>query len=394
MRILFLDWNCFNGEATKKAMKEQGHVVLPFFHKKYDALESDDFCECFEKFVKKNRPSVIFSYNYFPLVAQCCHDKNLPYVSVVYDNPAVYLYSYTLMYPTNHIYIFDSKWVREFNAGGLSNVHYITLPADTGRLPRLEAVSEKKNACDISFVGALYNEQHNFYERMEKNLSERMKGFLEGLMDAQMLVYGSDLIKPVIRGDVLDEIRKALPVYPEHDFVEPDNYRVLKYVIGRKLTSKERIHYLTALGSKYKINLYTLDDTASIPGVVNHGTADYIDVMPFVFNQSRINLNITLRSIDTGIPQRCMDIMGCGGFLLSNYQEDFFLDAVTEDGSAAFVPGVDYDFYSSSEELLDKVGYYLSHEDERARIARNGYEKVKKYYSIDKFLHLVLDEFV
>lgn len=394
MRILFLDWNCFNGEATKKAMKGQGHVVLPFFHKKYDALESYDFCECFEKFVKENRPSVIFSYNYFPLVAQCCHDKNLPYVSVVYDNPAVYLYSYTLMYPTNHVYIFDSKWVREFNAGGLSNVHYITLPADTGRLSRLEACSEKKYACDISFVGALYNEQHNFYERMEKNLSERMKGFLEGLMDAQMLVYGSDLIKPVIKGDILAEIRKALPVYPDSNSVEPDNYRVLKYVIGRKLTSKERIRYLTALGTRYKIDLYTLDDNASIPGVVNHGTADYIDVMPFVFNQSRINLNITLRSIDTGIPQRCMDIMGCGGFLLSNYQEDFFLDAVTEDGSAAFMPGVDYDFYSSSEELLDKAGYYLSHEDERARIARNGYEKVKKYYSIDKFLHRVLDEFV
>lgn len=394
MRILFLDWNCFNGEATKKAMKEQGHVVLPFFHKKYDALESDEFCECFEKYVKENRPSVIFSYNYFPLVAQCCHDKNLPYVSVVYDNPAVYLYSYTLMYPTNHVYIFDSKWVREFNAGGLSNVHYITLPADTERLPRLEASSEKKYACDISFVGALYNEQHNFYDRMKGNLSERMEGFLEGLMDAQMLVYGSDLIGPVIRGDVLDEIRKALPVYPERGFVEPDNYRVLKYVIGRKLTSKERIRYLTALGDKYKIDLYTLDDSASIPGVINHGTADYIDVMPFVFNQSRINLNITLRSIDTGIPQRCMDIMGCGGFLLSNYQADFFLDAVTEDGSAAFAPGVDFDFYSSSEELLDKVGYYLSHEDERAQIARNGYEKVKKFYSIDKFLHRVLDEFV
>ena len=212
-------------------------------------------------------------------------------------------------------------------------------------------------------------------------------------MDAQMLVYGSDLIGPVIRGDVLDEIRKALPVYPERDFVEPDNYRVLKYVIGRKLTSKERIRYLTALGDKYKIDLYTLDDSASIPGVINHGTADYIDVMPFVFNQSRINLNITLRSIDTGIPQRCMDIMGCGGFLLSNYQEDFFLDAVTEDGSAAFVPGVDYDFYSSREELLDKADYYLNHEDERVCIARNGYEKVKKFYSIDKFLHRVLDEF-
>lgn len=393
MRILFLDWNCFNGKATQEAMKEQGHVVLPFFHEKYNELESDDFKAKFDEFADANNPDIAFSYNYYPLLAECCHDRNLPYVSVVYDNPAVYLYSFTLMYPTNHVYIFDSKWVKEFNAGGLSNVHYINLPADTNRLPRLQK-ADKRYACDISFVGALYNERHNFYDRMKGNLSKWMEGFLEGLMDAQSCVYGCDLIKPVLRGDVLSELLRVFPVYPEQNFAEPEYYRLLKYVIGRKLTSLERIRYLSALGSEYTTDLYTLDDSASIHGVINHGTADYTEVMPLVFNQSRINLNITLRSIDTGIPQRCMDIMGCGGFLLTNYQEDFFLDAVTEDGSAAFVPGVDYDFYSSEGELLDKAGYYLSHEDERAQIARNGYEKVKKYYSIDKFLHRVLDELV
>lgn len=392
MRIIFLSWNCFNGEATQKAMKEQGHTVLLFSHKDYNDRVSDDFNEKFIEFAKKNRADLAFSYNYYPVMAEACHQIGLRYISVVYDNPAVYLYSFTLMYETNHVYVFDSDWVREFNAGGLTNVHYATLPGDIGRMKLVEKDASKKYFCDISFVGALYNERHNFYERMEGNLSEHMRGFLEGLMDAQSLVYGSDIIKPALTNSVLDELERAIPIHQDTGSAEPRYYRFLKYVIGRKLTSLERIKYLTALGKKYSIDLYTLDQTAQIPGVRNHGLADYDTIMPLVFGESRINLNMTLRSITSGIPQRCIDIMSCGGFLLTNYQADFFTDTITDDGSAAFVPGVDYDYFSSVDELIEKTGYYLSHEDERARIARNGFEKVKRYYSIDTFLKRILTE--
>lgn len=90
--------------------------------------------------------------------------------------------------------------------------------------------------------------------------------------------------------------------------------------------------------------------------------------MPIVFQNSKINLNMTLRSIHTGIPLRAMDIMGCGGFLLTNYQEDFL---------EYFEPNVDYVYYSGQRELLDLADYYLAHEEERIEIARNGYQKVK-----------------
>ena len=82
--------------------------------------------------------------------------------------------------------------------------------------------------------------------------------------------------------------------------------------------------------------------------------------------------------------------MANGGFLLSNYQQDFFLDTLTDDGSAAFVPGVDYDYFSSEGELVDKVSYYLEHEDERRQIAQNGHDKVMKYYSLEKLLKRTL----
>ena len=64
---------------------------------------------------------------------------------------------------------------------------------------------------------------------------------------------------------------------------------------------------------------------------------------------------------------RAFDIMGCGGFLLSNYQADF-LDC--------FVPGEDFVYYENPEDLKKKIRYYLTYEEERKAVARNGHDKV------------------
>ena len=104
-----------------------------------------------------------------------------------------------------------------------------------------------------------------------------------------------------------------------------------------------------------------------MPGLRNHGSVDSYSEMPLVFKQSKINLNITLRSIQNAIPLRAFDIMGAGGFLLTNFQAEF-LDF--------FVPGEDFIYYEDKEDLLKKIDYYLIHEDERAAIAKNGHDKV------------------
>ena len=66
------------------------------------------------------------------------------------------------------------------------------------------------------------------------------------------------------------------------------------------------------------------------------------------------------------MPLRAIDIMGAGGFLLTNYQSDFLKD---------FVPGEDMGMYDSVEDCISKCEYYLKHEDERKSIALNGYKK-------------------
>ena len=86
---------------------------------------------------------------------------------------------------------------------------------------------------------------------------------------------------------------------------------------------------------------------------------------------------MTSKAIREGLPLRIFDILGCGGFLLTNYQTE-----LTE----YFTPGADFDFYGSEEELLQKTEFYLTHEKDRAEIAHNGYETVKKYHNYPKRL--------
>ena len=112
------------------------------------------------------------------------------------------------------------------------------------------------------------------------------------------------------------------------------------------------------------------------------GTAEIMKEAPLIYRCSKINLNISLKSILTGIPLRAFEIMGSGGFLASNYQEDFL---------EFFRPDEDFICYMSLEELMDKVEYYMVHEKERLEIAENGYRKVKMEHTYKQRVDNILE---
>ena len=121
------------------------------------------------------------------------------------------------------------------------------------------------------------------------------------------------------------------------------------------------------MAKRFGLDLYTPDEKLKLEGCVNHGPVDYYDFAPYVFKEAKINLNVSLRSIIAGIPLRGFDILGAGGFLLTNYQSDFL---------NFFVPGEDFDYFESKSDLMDKISFYLSHDEARAQIAENGFRKV------------------
>lgn len=387
MKILFIEWASFGNADIKDAFVKEGHQVICFpFSNRKDARRDAEVESALTGRLRETIPDAVFSFNYFPLVSNVCKREGLPYISWIYDSPYVMLYSYTAINPCNAIYVFDRALCREFNEAGIKTVNYLPMAANTERLDQMAAFPTDSMAApapdarsshamppapgcpflyDVSFVGSLYTESHNFFDRME-NLSPYAKGYLEGLMHAQMNVQGCNFIQESL-SPIMEELYRALPMDPNPDGVETREYLYAQYVVNRKLTGLERLRLLTAVTRHHTLDLFTLDPAFSLPNLRNHGTADYYAEMPLVFKKSRINLNISLRSIKSGIPLRAFDIMGCGGFLLSNYQEDFFEN---------FTPGVDFEYYESEKDLLQKIDYYLAHEEERIAIAKNGHDKV------------------
>ena len=109
-------------------------------------------------------------------------------------------------------------------------------------------------------------------------------------------------------------------------------------------------------------------------GMICKKPVSYNDEMPRVFRQSRINLNITSKTIEHGVPLRVFDILACGGFCLTNYQTGI---------AELFTDGQDLVMYGSIEDAVDKVKYYLSHEEERKKIADTGYRTLKEQHTFD-----------
>lgn len=377
MRILYLDWPCFGKVDTQFSLEQAGHEFIPFFHPDYQERASNAFDDAFIEFVGDTYYDCCFSFNYFPVVSNNCQKLGIKYISVIYDSPYLMLYSYTLINPVNCVFMFDKQEYLRLKNGGINTVHYTTLPCNGTIIDFLltKPYDHNKLSADVSFVGALYNEDHNFFDRLT-TINDYTRGYLDAIMEAQLKVYGYNFIEDLLTEDILTELQHSVPYDAISSGVESPAYVYANYFIDRKLTSIERQRLLTAVASNHPVKVYTLDRNAVIPNAQNMGPVDYYSEMPYVFANSKINLNISLRSIQSGIPLRAMDIMGAGGFLLTNFQSDF-LDY--------FIPDEDFVYFESEDDLCSKVDYYLTHDTIRKEIAFNGHEKVKQNHNFDVF---------
>jgi spore maturation protein CgeB len=86
---------------------------------------------------------------------------------------------------------------------------------------------------------------------------------------------------------------------------------------------------------------------------------DFVDVM----HRSKIALNFLRKINDDAISSRSLDTPATGTFMLAER---------TPPHQKLFEEGKEAEFFGSDEELLQKIHYYLAHEEERAQIASMG----------------------
>lgn len=375
MTILVMGWNSFGLGYIVEAFIREGYTV-DFFDYPLGLKDSRDNPEMAEKLVSKilkNKYEFLFSTNFISTVALACNACRIKYVSWCYDSPQAALYSKLISYPYNYVFIFDKEAYWDLKNKGAETVYYLPMAAPVEIydeiIPTIE--QREKYITDIAFVGSTYSEKEKRLADLTEGISELSRGYMDGIVRAQKKIYGQFIMDKVMT-PIIPELERLYPVFLYPDDTQPIDWFYARYVLARRVTAMERVEVLEMLGKNYEVHLYTHQPTPELHHVINKGYASSTKDAILIYKCAKINLNITLRSIVTGIPLRIFEIMGSGGFVISNYQEDVL---------EHFIPGEDIVLYTDYEDLMNKVEYYLIHEEERERIARNGYEKVKKYHT-------------
>ncbi len=392
MRILYYYWDEFNGEDCIDAMRRLGHDVDVIKIKLEGYQLTEDVDDKFRAFLTREEAGkryydIVYSFDYYPCISDACQKYNTTYVSWVFDCPHYTLDSHTITNPVNRVFVFDKERYREMKEKGIETVSYSPLGVNEKRLAEfcedLDAQTDGNIVYqhDVCFLGNLYDNEYNFYDRV-RYLPPYLKEYIDAVINLQEKIYGHDLFtdeKAITPAHV-----KLLREYIK--FEDTGNYdldydRIVLDMLRKKVTVNERRHILEKMGERFDTVLYTMPDAKPIEGVRNLGIADYTTKMPLVFRRSKVNLNITLRSIVSGVSLRVLDVLAAGGFLITTYQKE--IDEYFENGKELVMA-------RTPEEMIELTAYYLEHEDERKEIAENGQKKVFDEFAYTKLLPKIL----
>lgn len=115
------------------------------------------------------------------------------------------------------------------------------------------------------------------------------------------------------------------------------------------------------------------------------GGAVGTDLINLIY-QSKIGLNFEndlMAKVELGFSDRVIKIMGAGTMCLTHE-----IPGIEQ----LFIPGKHLVTYKNYVDLKEKIMYYISHDEEREKIAKAGHDLVWEKYTIDKVVGMYLDE--
>ena len=393
MHILMYRWKAYNYRDIEQTFLLLGHTVDNIEQELGSYDVSPEFERVIEEKIRGTHYDMVFTVNYFPLISNVCERTGVKYVSWTCDNPLISMYHESVFHACNYIFTFDKTNYLEFRGMGVKHIWYLPLAVDTERMDALLGAPEKperRNATqdsemrkyrgDVAFVGSLY--ERNSYDKIKNRLPEYLRGYFDAVMEAQLNISGANIVEPMLTTNILEQLQEYFQLEKSEGSFSDLGLIFQTTVLGFKIAEIERRRALIELSKHYRVNVYSNSDVSDLLRIQYCGSVDYWSEMPKVFRMSKINLNFTIPNIKSGIPLRIWDVLGCGGFLLTNYQAEI---------PYYFKEGEDLVCFDGLEDLCEKVGYYLEHEEERKRIAWNGYHKVREKHSYIERIHTMQD---
>ena len=213
MEVLFYRYNSICEPDIIAILRRLGHAVSEITEEMTNkSIGAKAQMDLVAQALKKKPCQAVFSINFFPIVSEVCNIFHIPYVCWVVDCPVMELYSHSIRNPWNRIFLFDYAMYEEFHPQNPQGIFYLPLGADYGRLDSLLAdateADREKYSADVSFVGSLYTEKCP-YNRLKGD--SYLKGYLDGVIEAQLKIYGYNFLEDCITDSILEEFKKQVP---------------------------------------------------------------------------------------------------------------------------------------------------------------------------------------
>lgn len=374
MNILLYDFlNSYIQHDLVYYLEKAGHKCNNIrYGSKPDKYEDEAFFARMEKDLSEGNYDLVVTTNFWPVVSKVCKKHNLKYVSWFFDSPPNLPTTECMEYECNKIFFFARADYEQYKALGLTNVHYLPLAVNVDRLDAVKT-DYCKYESEISFVGKLYE---SMLPALMSHMDEYQRGYIDGVVKVQLQLYGGYIVDDVIMEEFAENVRKRYKDLSETAIQV--TRKELAWAVASYVTHLERMTLLSVLSGHHQMKLYTFklsdEEKTMIPKVEFMGPVNYLEEMPQVFRASKINLCPVLKANRSGIPLRALDVMGCGGFLLSSYQTEL---------AEYFLDGQECVMYTSLEDAVAKAEFYLKNDDFRRRIAEAGKARIKQAFQYE-----------
>ena len=368
MRILYV-YGMAETKDIPITLRKMGYKVEEYPKVQENSILNDEETEAIVAYVKRHRITHLMSIHLIYNLALSAYKAEIKYVSVIWDAPYIKIFSPFGRLTSSYFSVFDRLDVNKSDVLAWS------------RNARKVLAGTYIN--DICFVGSLYED--NLFDERVKNMPSVIVDYFNSIFEEAAFRWdGVNRVYGKTGRDILRYMEMINPEFHVDNRLDIDDTSLfeISYLV-RKIANIERVAVLSTLAEAYHVVLHTVSK-------VEEGQLGNVEVrLPVkpgkdaavVYAGSKINLNLSLKGIEGGTPQRVMDVMGAGGFVMTNY---------CEETAELFEENKEIVMFKTPEELLEKVEYYLQHDKEREQIARAGHDKVLECYTYEKKLEKLL----
>lgn len=380
MKLLFYSFDSYSDPDVCEVLSQMNisfdifkyDFEAPGHNKNYD----EEFIFEFSKKYQLSKYDAVFSIDFWPPIAMACYKNNIKYVAWSYDCPFDLLNpEEALALPNVYCFVFDKEQRKTYFDIGINNIFYMPLGVNVSRYKKIDRSNSKCNKykTDVSFVGKLYE---NSYPLIRAGVNDNTANLLDRIIETQTNLLPNNVLGQLVTEGLVNVINDEMHAN-DPDFCDTATKGKIIYALESEITRKERIAMLNLCGRRYKTDFYSKSNFDLLEGVNKHGYVNYWEEMPWIFAASKINLNPTLKAIHAGVSLRAFDITACGGFMLTNRQAEL---------EELFTVGEEIGGYNNIVDFVEKLEYYMTHEEERLKIAEAGRNRCFKDHGMDKRL--------